>query len=333
MANPPLVVEWLGLLAVLGVASADVSLAEPTFVEACPSVVRDEPIQPIPISVELDARRVELGRRLFHDRRLSKDGTVACASCHVLANGGDDDRVRSVGIEGRSGAVNAPTVLNSVFNFRQFWDGRARDLREQVDGPLTHPDEMGSNWEYAVARIEEDPTLAAATRSLYGSVDARAIRDAIAGFETSLITPDAPFDRYLCGDDSAISDAARRGYAAFQGYGCISCHQGRNVGGNMYEKLGVAHDYFAARGHVEPADFGRFNVTGREEDRYVFRVPSLRNVDRTAPYFHDGSQKTLEAAIGTMARFQLGRDLPKGDLDDIAAFLRSLSGRLPEAAP
>ncbi|MDX9766538.1 MAG: cytochrome-c peroxidase [Ectothiorhodospiraceae bacterium] len=288
-----------------------------------------EPIVPLPRSIELPTDKVALGERLFHDRRFSRDGTIACASCHNLETGGSDRRRVSPGVGGISGVINAPTVFNVGFNFVQFWDGRARTLEEQVAGPIHNPLEMDADWDLVVDRLRLDEDYRQRFDAIYPQgITPVTIADAIATFERSLITPDAPFDRYLHGDRTAISDAAREGYARFKDYGCASCHQGVNVGGNLFQRFGVLGDYFADRGNVTTADLGRFNVTGREQDRHVFKVPSLRNVELTPPYFHDGSAQELEDAIDVMGHYQLGRKLSAEDRRLIASFLRSLTGDL-----
>jgi cytochrome c peroxidase len=287
----------------------------------------NEPIYPIPQHVELDARKVALGHRLFHDPRLSGDGTTSCASCHDLGRGGTDQRPRSVGIGGRLGTVNAPTVFNSSFNFKQFWDGRAETLEAQIDGPIHDPREMRSNWPEITGKLKEDPGYVAAFASLYGGgIRPNHVKDAIATFERSLITPNSRFDKFLRGDHAAITEEEKEGYLLFKSLGCVACHQGVSVGGNMFQTFGVMADYFADRGGLTSADLGRFNVTGQEQDRYRFKVPSLRNVERTAPYFHDGSAATLEQAVTVMARYQLGRALSAADVGRIVQFLRTLTG-------
>ena len=290
-----------------------------------------EPIRPLPRVVEVDAAKAALGERLFHDRRLSTDNTVSCASCHDLRRGGVDRLPRSIGIQGREGAVNAPTVFNSRVNFRQFWDGRAADLLEQAGGPVHNPKEMGSNWSEVIAKLNGDARFRRDFLGVYPQgIDAETLSDAIAAFEGSLITPDAPFDRWLRGEEQALSAEAREGYRLFKGYGCTACHQGMGVGGNMYQKFGLFGDYFSDRGAdhggADDADMGRYNVTGREEDRHYFKVPSLRNVALTPPYFHDGSTLTLDEAVVIMGRYQLGRELPSRDVERIVAFLHSLTG-------
>jgi cytochrome c peroxidase len=292
---------------------------------------RTEPIAPIPLHADLNERKVALGQRLFQDPRLSHDNTIFCGSCHRLDLGGTDRRPRSIGIGGATGDVNAPTVFNSGFNFRQFWDGRAATLEDQVDGPVNNPKEMGSNWPEVISKLSQDPAYVAAFRELYSDgIQSAHIRDAIATYERSLITPNSRFDKFLRGDARALTPEERAGYSLFKSYGCVACHQGVNVGGNMFQKFGVLADYFADRGHITKADLGRFNVTGLERDRYRFKVPSLRNVALTAPYFHDGSAPTLADAVAIMAKYQLGRALPRADRDRIVAFLYTLTGEYRE---
>lgn len=296
--------------------------------------LRREPIRPIPIEVPVDLRKVGLGRKLFQDPILSADGSVSCASCHALATGGVDHLRKPVGLHQSAGRVNTPTVYNSVFNFRQFWDGRAETLEDQVDGPVLGKAEMGSTWAEALARLRAVPAYSTAFGDIYpDGVSSDNVKNAIAEFERSLITPNSRFDRYLRGDSAILSPEEIAGYRKFKAYGCVSCHQGVNVGGNMFQRMGVMGDYFADRGHVTEADFGRFNVTGDEADRYTFKVPSLRNVALTAPYFHDGSAQTLDQAVTIMARYQLGRELPQQDRAQLVAFLRTLTGEYPGLKP
>lgn len=287
------------------------------------------PILPLVPVEGLDPDRVALGERLFHDARLSADHSVACANCHSLSAGGVDGQRVSVGIGGAVGTINAPTVLNSAYSIAQFWNGRAATLEEQAAGPIQNPIEMGSTWSQVLSRLEQDAGLAAEFRRLYrDGLTADNVLNAIATFERSLVTVNSRFDRYLRGDRQAITRLEEEGYRRFSEFGCISCHQGMLVGGNMFQKFGVLGDYFAGRS-VSEADLGRFAVTGREEDRHVFKVPSLRNVSRTAPYFHDGSATTLDQAVLIMARYQLGRELSGEDVEAIVAFLGTLDGELP----
>lgn len=285
---------------------------------------RHEAIRPLQAPVGLDPQKVELGGRLFHDPMLSADGTVSCATCHPLERGGADGLARSFGVRGAVGGANSPTVYNTSLNLAQFWDGRAATLEEQVNGPLIHPAEMATTWPDILARLRASP-YGAEFRRLYGADPAEAsVRDAIAAFERSLVTVDAPFDRWLAGDDRALNDSQKRGYALFKSYGCASCHQGANVGGNMFQRFGFFGNWFTDRGHDGPNDLGRFNVTGKSADKYVFKVPSLRLVTLTAPYFHDGSVTDLKEAIRLMGRYQLGRDIAEADIAPMIAFLGSL---------
>jgi cytochrome c peroxidase len=289
----------------------------------------DEPIKPIPTSPSLDAKKVALGERLFNDKRLSKDNSIACVSCHSLSKGGADGMTTATGIGGVKGTINTPTVLNSGFNFRQFWDGRAASLEEQAAGPVHNPKEMGSDWAQVLGKLTQDGAMVEQMKQSYpDGVQAKNIQDAIAVYERSLTTPNARIDRYLRGDKTALSNDELRGYQLFKTYGCVACHQGVNVGGNMFQTFGVMGDYFAKRGNATEADLGRYNVTKRESDKHVFKVPSLRNVALTAPYFHDGSAKTLGDAVDVMFKFQLGRAASAQDKDLIVKFLHTLSGEI-----
>lgn len=281
---------------------------------------------PLPPPPALDPEKVALGRQLFHDPRLSADLSLSCASCHDLQQGGDDGRPVSLGVGNALGDINAPSVLTAALNFRQFWDGRAASLEEQAGGPVVNPKEMAAAWPQVIARLQADDGLRERFGRLYPdglSIDN--IKSAIADFERSLPRP-SRFDRWLRGDTRAISADEESGYLLFVKHGCIGCHQGSNVGGNLYQRFGIMAPYFIEKAGSRNADLGRYNVTGRDEDRHVFKVPSLRNVALTAPYFHDGSAATLEEAVAVMGRYQLGLELPTRDVALIAAFLAALSG-------
>jgi len=283
-------------------------------------------VRPLPRSVVLDARKVALGERLFRDPRLSESGRLACSSCHRLEEGGDDGLPRSVTNTGEPGAVNAPTVFNAAFNHRLTWRGAFRTLEEQAEADLRNPRHAATTWPRLLARLRDDPEYVRRFREIYGGPPRReAVLDALATFERSLVTPDAPFDRYLRGERDALTPRQQRGWRHFVDYGCISCHQGINLGGNLFARFGVFADP-SDRAKKEKIYPGRFLVTGNEADRYVFRVPSLRNVAVTAPYFHDGSAATLEEAVRRVARLQLGRTLPEAHVADLVAFLHSLTG-------
>ena len=286
------------------------------------------PIQPIQQSLDLDADKVALGDKLFHDRRFSANNTISCASCHNLSAGGDDGRPTSVGINGAVGDSNSPTVFNAALNITQFWNGRVETLEQQIHGPIHHPKELGADWPQIIKKLQSDTAYLSTFNDIYeeGITSANVI-DAIVTFERSLVTPDSPFDRYLLGDEDAISDNVKIGYEKFKEFGCIACHQGANVGGNIYQRIGVMADYFADRGtEITQNDLGRFNVTGKEEDKYVFRVPSLRLAPLTAPYFHDGSAATLQDAVRAMIKYQVGRTASAQDVELIVEFINSLVG-------
>jgi len=275
----------------------------------------------------LDKNTVALGKRLFFDKQLSADNSIACVNCHQLNLGGTDQLARSVGIKGAIGNINAPTVFNSGLNFKQFWDGRAETLEEQVNGPLHSPIEMGSDWKTVIAKLNRNIEYQTLFANVYNDgITANNIRDAIATFERSLTTPNSRFDKFLKGDKTALTALEQSGYQRFKDFGCVSCHQGVNMGGNMFQIFGVMGDYFADRGNVTETDWGRYNVTGREEDKYFFKVPSLRNVAETPPYFHDGSAQNLDDAVKVMLKYQLGRVFSDEDIQALVAFLRTLTG-------
>ena len=290
-----------------------------------------EPIRAIPETVEVDAEKVALGRALFHEPLLSKDDTVSCASCHDLSEGGDDGRRVSLGIEGKEGVINSPTVFNVGFNFKQFWDGRANTLEAQIDDPVQSPLEMGSLWPEVVSKLNAHESYPRRFNAIYpDGIKRNTIKNALAEFMRSLVTPNGRFDRWLGGEEAALSAQERHGYALFKSYGCVSCHQGANVGGNMFQVFGVINEYFKRRGNITEADMGRYNVTGNAADRHAFKVPSLRMAALTAPYLHDGSAATLREAVDAMFEFQLGREAPDEDKEAIVAFIGTLAGPIAE---
>ena len=288
----------------------------------------NEPVQPLPRALPTDPRKVALGMQLFHDPRLSADNTISCASCHSLAAGGVDGNKVSPGVGGQFGSINAPTVFNAALNYVQFWDGRAADLREQAGGPPLNPVEMAStSWEQIVAKLQRDPALTQQFTKVYpDGWSGTNITDAIAEFEKTLLTP-GRFDAYLRGDTHALNSDEQRGYQLFKANRCATCHVGSNLGGQSFERMGRAADYFAARGTpLTDADNGRANVTNDPLDREAFKTPTLRNVELTAPYFHDGSRADLRAAVRDMATYQVGMQLSDDDVDAIVAFLKTLTG-------
>lgn len=287
---------------------------------------RNEPIQPIPKALPVDAQKVALGFRLYHDPRLSGDSTLSCAHCHSLNTGGVDGRKTSIGVGGAVGPINAPTVFNSVFNSEQFWDGRAPTLQVQAGGPPLNPIEMASkSWEEIIGKLDKDPVLTRDFVAAYPQgLSGETITDAIAEFEKTLITPDSPFDNWLRGDDNAMTMQQKHGYQLFKDNKCATCHGGTILGGRSFEPLGLKRDFNF--GEITAADIGRMNVTSEARDRLRQKVPGLRNVALTAPYFHRGDVATLDEAVKLMLRYQVGTELPQQDVDDIVAFLESLTG-------
>jgi cytochrome c peroxidase len=288
-----------------------------------------EPFAPIPLKTVLNEDKIALGRRLFHDTRLSGDNTISCASCHALDKGGTDRAQFATGIRGQKGHINSPTVYNAVYNVKQFWDGRATDLVAQAHGPVHNPAEMGSSWAQVLPKLKQDPGYVASFQRLYpeGGMTGDAIADAIATFEKSLVTPNARFDQYLRGNSQALTAQERQGYQLFKQH-CASCHAGRNFGGLSFERMGKKCDYFAARTNLalHEADNGVFNVSKQPRDKHRFKVPTLRNVEKTGPYFHDGTVSELRQAVALMGRYQVGREFSAQELDAMTAFLETLTG-------
>jgi cytochrome c peroxidase len=287
----------------------------------------DEPIQPIEAHKPKNENMVELGKMLFFDPRLSKSGFISCNSCHNLSMGGSDNLPSSIGHKWHQGPINAPTVLNSSMNLAQFWDGRAKTLKDQAGGPIANPGEMGFSHALAVDVLRSIPQYRERFKQVYDSdkIDIGMVTDAIAAFEETLVTPDSRFDKWLKGDKNAINQTELEGYKLFKETGCVSCHNGPAVGGSSYQKMGV-HEPYKTASKAE----GRFSVTGKDADRFMFKVPTLRNVELTYPYFHDGAAATLEDAVNTMGRLQLGRKFSKDETTKIVAFLKTLTGKQPD---
>ena len=285
-------------------------------------------IRPIPDKLDVDPVKAALGERLYHDTRLSGDNTISCASCHDLALGGTDQHPVSDGIRGQKGGINSPTTYNAALNFAQFWDGRAATLEAQADGPPNNPVEMGSNWTPITETLVKDKAFVKEFTAAYPEgINKTTLTHAIAEYERTLLTPNSRFDRYLKGDEAALAADEKHGYQVFQEKGCATCHVGELLGGKSYEVMGLRADYFGARGgKLTDADNGRYNVTKDEKDRHAFKVPTLRNVARTFPYFHDGSRKTLREAVDAMATYQGGEALGEKDAQDVVKFLETLTG-------
>jgi cytochrome c peroxidase len=286
----------------------------------------EEPIQPIAPVKEINLAQVELGKKLFFDPRLSKSGYISCNSCHNLSMGGSDNLRTSIGHHWQQGPINSPTVLNSNMNLAQFWDGRAKDLKEQAGGPIANPGEMASSHELAVHVLESIPQYVTEFKQVFGSdkIDIDQVTQAIAEFEKTLVTPNSRFDQWLLGDEDAITKKEKAGYELFKQTGCAVCHNGAAVGGNSFQKMGAVEAYKTDN----PAE-GLSAMTGKDADRFKFKVPTLRNVEMTYPYFHDGEAETLTEAVELMGRLQLGKKLAKDENDKIVAFLKTLTGEQP----
>jgi cytochrome c peroxidase len=290
------------------------------------AVVRDEPIQPIEPVTASNPAMVELGKKLFFDPRLSRSGGISCNSCHNLSSGGADNLAASIGDRWQKGGINSPTVLNSSLNIAQFWDGRAADLKEQAGGPIANPAEMGSTHVAAVATLQTIPGYVAEFKQVFGAeeITIDRVTQALAAFEETLVTPNARFDKWLKGDDAAINAQELRGYTLFRDSFCIACHNGPAAGGTSFQKMGLLKPYQTA--HTAQ---GRMDVTKKDQDRFMFKVPTLRNVELTYPYFHDGAANTLSEAVDTMGKLQLGKTFTPEENADIVAFLKTLTGDQP----
>jgi cytochrome c peroxidase len=294
-----------------------------------------EPVSPIPAAKVTQPAKVELGKKLFFDPRLSRSGFISCNSCHNLSMGGSDNIKTSIGDKWQKGPINSPTVLNSSLNLAQFWDGRAKDLREQAGGPIANPGEMAFTHELAVDMLRSIPQYVSEFKNVFGhdKLTIDEVTSAIAAFEETLVTPNARFDKWLKGDKKAINAQELRGYQLFKSSGCVACHNGPNLGGTSFQKMGLVEPYKTDN----PAE-GRSAVTGNDAERFNFKVPTLRNVDLTYPYFHDGAADTLAEAVDTMGRLQLGKKFSEQENADIVAFLKTLTGdqpnfKLPQLPP
>jgi len=284
-----------------------------------------EPIVPLH-KVPYNEEKALLGKELFFDVSLSRDNSVGCVSCHAIYNGGADARVVSVGYGGRKGNIQSPTVLNAIFNFRQFWNGRAKDLYEQAQGPLLNPVEHNMTPELVVLRVRENKEYIKKFVQLYrDGVTFENVVDAIVEFEKALVTP-SKFDAYLQGKTTLTKDEFK-GYQLFKQLGCISCHNGINIGGNSFAKIGFFQDYHSKGKYPD-----RYAITKNPIDKNVYKVPTLRNIELTAPYFHNGGAKTLKEAIKAMGDCNLGVELSDEQLDLLEVFLKTLTGKLPKIA-
>jgi len=286
------------------------------------SILYPKSIIPIPLHVEgVDTRKAKLGKELFFDMALSKDGTISCAICHALRLGGDDNQKVSIGIKGQKGNINAPTVLNARYNFVQFWNGRAKDLKEQVSGPIENPKEMGNNFPNLVKTLNKYEYKEEFKLIYKDAITKENIIDAIVQYEKTLVTPNAPFDKFLRGDIAAINKDAKKGYKLFKSKGCIKCHNGINIGGNMYAKFGEFKE-------SKSPSLGRYEVSKNKKDKYYFKVPTLRNIEKTAPYLHDGRFDSLSKVVRFMLNTKLENKSTKKEIHDIVEFLKSLNGKV-----
>ncbi|MDY0232506.1 MAG: cytochrome c peroxidase [Sulfurimonas sp.] len=285
-----------------------------------------EPISPIPLDIKVDQAKANLGKKLFFDTLFSRDNSTSCFSCHDVYNGGADAKIVSLGVEDKKGNIQSPTVLNSRYNFRQFWNGRARDLGEQIHGPIHNPVEHDMDAKTIEARINKMAEYREMFSEVYGGevITYEQVVDAIVEFENALVTPNAKFDKFLRGELELDRDE-KEGYVLFKKNGCITCHNGINIGGNSFQKMGTFMEY------NEESDYpDRSKITTNPEHKNVFKVPTLRNISKTAPYFHDASAKTLKEALGVMSKHNLGIILKDYEIDSIISFLKTLDGELPK---
>ena len=290
------------------------------------SATAQEPISPIEPVKEINLAMVELGKKLYFDPRLSKSGFISCNSCHNLSMGGTDNLKTSIGHNWQQGPINAPTVLNSSMNLAQFWDGRAADLKEQAGGPIANPGEMAFTHTLAIEVLESIPAYVTEFTQVFGPdcINIDQVTEAIAEFEKTLVTPNSRFDQWLLGDTNAITTEELAGYQLFKNSGCVACHMGPALGGTSFQKMGLIEPY-----QTENAAECLAAVTGKDADRFKFKVPTLRNVEMTYPYFHDGEAATLSEAVDIMGRLQLGKKFENTEIDQVVAFLKTLTGDQP----
>jgi len=294
---------------------------------AASTATAKEPVSPIKPVQNINLAQVELGKKLYFDPRLSKSGFISCNSCHNLSMGGTDNIKTSIGDKWQQGPINAPTVLNSSLNVAQFWDGRAADLKEQAGGPIANPGEMASSHTLALDVIRSIPAYVREFKLVFGSeeVNIDRVTQAIAEFEKTLVTPNSPFDQWLLGDKDALTADELAGYTLFKNSGCVACHNGEALGGTSFQKMGVVEPY-----QTKSKAEGLAAVTGKDADRFKFKVPTLRNVEMTYPYFHDGEAETLAEAVDIMGRLQLGKKYTDKENAQIVAFLKTLTGDQPQ---
>jgi cytochrome c peroxidase len=307
------------------ILSVAVALLSGVAVQSGALAAKDEPIQVIRPPQNINLGMVELGKKLYFDPRLSKSGFISCNSCHNLSMGGTDNIPTSIGDKWQQGPINAPTVLNSSLAIAQFWDGRAADLKEQAGGPIANPGEMAFTHTLAIDVLESIPGYVREFKQVFNTdkIDIDQVTAAIAEFEKTLVTPNSRFDQWLLGKEDALNATELAGYQLFKNSGCVACHNGEAVGGNSFQKMGLVEPY---KGNMPD---GRAAVTGNDADRFNFKVPTLRNVELTYPYFHDGAANTLTEAVDIMGRLQLGKKFTEKENAQIVAFLKTLTGDQP----
>lgn len=323
--------SFLSVCLIFGCAKSNIDRKNPNYAKVDFEDVKAT-FEPLPeklldTSSPVTVAQVKLGKRLYFEKALSLGNDISCNSCHMLDKYGVDGEPTSPGHKGQRGDRNSPTVYNAGLHIAQFWDGRAKDLKDQAKGPILNPVEMAIPDEAtAIKRIKSIEGYADMFKAAFPKdkepISYDNLAEAIGQFEKNLLTP-SRFDDYLKGNKEALSDDELEGLRVFTEIGCTSCHNGAAIGGGLYQKIGLEIPY-------DTEDKGRFNVTKDKDDEFFFKVPSLRNITKTAPYFHDGKVKTLEEAVTLMGKHQLGVDLKPGEVEAITAFLESLTGRLPD---
>ncbi|MBT3200112.1 MAG: c-type cytochrome [Phycisphaerales bacterium] len=311
--------KWIGLTRAEHYADA-----------ALPDDLKKAVIRPLPLKHSQNAVKAALGKKLFNDKRLSKDNTISCASCHAMDKGGTDQEAVSTGVNKQKGPINSPTVFNAMYNVKQFWDGRAKDLQDQAAGPVENPIEMAEKWDNVIVKLKADTAFNAEFKVAYpDGLSKKNVTHAIAVFEETLITPNCKFDKFLAGDTKSLNQAEQAGWRLFQLNACATCHCGAAMGGQSFELMGRKKNYFTQSGReLTKEDNGLSNFTKNESDKHKFKVPTLRNIAITFPYFHDAGAKDLETAVKVMADVQSGRSLSQPQIDNVVAFLKTLTGEL-----
>jgi len=287
-----------------------------------------EPISPLlELKTPATAQEVALGKKLFNDKRLSFNQSISCANCHQLQHGGAEHKALSVGAKGLTTQVNTPSIFNLAYKYRYFWNGRTRSLEEAIEQNILDPKIMNENWSSVVKKLNEVNEYKTEFNKIFGDkIKPKYIKNSLANYIRTLTTPNSRFDQYLQGKPDSLTDKELKGYALFKDYGCIACHQGKNIGSNIFQKMGIYHTY---PGQKQDQYLGLYAITQNKQDQYVFRVPSLRNVALTPPYFHDGSAADLTQAVQLMSYHQLGQSMPKKDVALIVKFLETLTGNIP----